>query len=430
MKTNLNIASLILLAATTLFTACKDDSDENKGFDEPNGDIVSELTVEEHKKNLENEGIAFVSKMSKASDLESYNVINTLFELTEESEFAYSTVLRRISNPTQNAHLKSSFSDDLGLSISETFNDEAGIYEWSDSEADFIKVSDATDKISYSFKVDNETAIVLINNVNTKTVMNSDGSMSLEVPTSFNASLTLGTSVLINFTFTGEYYDNATPKYLKEALNVEGFYVESVIDLKNKELVKVNNKLEYNSDNIFAFGFAIDGNIDMDEIMDEASDMDEDGNPSANQDIINKANAYFQIGNIKVDGLVNAKELIKYMSQNSNNGFDDEWTEEDATEEATKLNEYIQTYIRYADSKAIFAKGEFYVNKEINSWYNYYTQEEESETYYNSELRVVYPDGSAVSSDIFESGFSDLIVDMNKMIVDMNNSYDLDLEEM
>lgn len=430
MKTNLNIATVMLLAVTTLFTACKDDSDDNSGFEEPNGDKVSELSIEEHKTNLEDEGIAFVAKMSKASELKTYDVINSFYELTEEDDFAYSATLMRVknmaSNPTKNTSLKGTFVEDGDVGILDSFNEEAGVYEWSEAEGDFVKTSDATDKISYSFPVGSEEATLLINNVNSKIITNSNAGMSMEVPTSLSAKLTLGSTSLFSFNFTGEYYDNATPNYLKESLNIEGFYFESVIDLKNKSLVYMDNKFEYNSENIFACGFAIDGNIDMDEIMDEAVNLDEDGNPSDSQDIINRANAYFQIGNIKIDGLVNAKELIKSMSDDS---YDSEWTKEDADKETAILNENIQTYIRYADNSEIFAKGEFFTDEDTYTWYNYYN-EEQTETEYYTGLRIVYPDGSAISSDIFESGFSDLINDMNDMIVDMNNNYDLDLDEM
>lgn len=424
---NLNTISACFLAGTLLFTSCKDD--EGNEFQEPNGDKVSTLTTEQHKENLESEGIAFVNNMKAASNMEAYQVMDAFSDLMDDEDYYNSahSISNRIkniaNNPQQAASLKS-ISYEVGAeNPSDTFFEESGIYTWDASENDFVKTANSNDIISYTFPVEDQNATFVISNFASTTLVGAEGSMDIEVPTSLNAKLTLGTTVLCEFGFSAEFFDNATPKYLKETLLLEGYLFESVMDLRNQALAKSDNKFEYNGANIFACGFAIDGNIDLDQIM---KDLDEEGTPSSNQEVINRANAYFQIGNIKIDGLINAKELIEAMTTDSSG----EMTKEDVEVEAEKLNEAIQTYIRYANSDEIFAKGDFYVAETTNSYYDYSSQEEIYQSYYNSDMRIVYPDGSAISTDVLDSGFSDMIKEMNKLIVDMNNNYDMDLEEI
>lgn len=399
----------MFVAGMFMLSACSkdDDTPENK---------LSDLTAEEHKQNMEDEGVKFVQNMDAIASLEVYDVMEQFTQLMDQSNFgAYAPLqasLDKIADlrnqPPTSVDLKS-YSEGEINSFSAGFNELAGIYTWDGTE---WTEQAATDQITFNFNVEEKTASISLYNFTYKTATNQDATdFTVELPTSLNMSIKLGEAELCSFTFTGEYYDNDTPKYLEEVFNLEGFVLKGIFDLKDKSHLKTSGEFKYNETIILANGFELEGNVDYTAIKAKMDQLEgEDGLPM-DQDIVEKTNAYFQIGNVKADALFDVKSLLNDMQ----NVSAEEQTDEKMVE---LLNKNVKVYVRYADSKEVMAYGQFYMAP-----YSDY-----GETYYELSMRMILSDESAIDGSFFDNGFGDMISEINALIAKLNTNYGADLD--
>ncbi len=402
------------LSAGLLITSCGKEKEEETPTEKE-----STLKPEEHKSNIESEGIAFVKNMDAAANLQTYDVITEFMDLMtskDESPLApINSALNHINSLKSAPNLKSFKleSADNQQSMSQMFNENTGIYTWNPASEEWVKKASTT-VISYSFKTKSgSTASISLSNFSVITGKNQDASIGIaELPTSLKLAITLGTTELCSFSVTGEYYDNDTPKYLQEVITLEGFNFTSTLNLRDKTKFILDNSFKYNSTIIFANGLNIDGNIDYDAIIKESEKKD---GPSADQNIVNSTNAYFQIGNIKADALFNVKAAMQAEKAIA---------EKDKTtqKQVDLLNANTKLTIKYADKNEIIARGEFYVTEE----YDYYDEVNTT----SPAMRMVFTDKSAIDGDYFQNGFGDMITEMNTIITKMNKNYGLELEPM
>lgn len=428
MKTvNLRILASLFIAFSLLFTACDDDSDgddsseNNTGVVIPDDSNESSLTAEQHKTNLESEGVAFVNKMDAMADLEVVSVIMELESLLSSEDAVTTSAVSRINaliaDPKQTTGVKS-INAEGDISLEELFSSVAGVYQYNETTSEWDLVEESTDAITYMFPVDTETATFTVSNFSTVAISNANMPGISELLGSINATLKLGTTTLISYSLTAQYYDTSSPKYIDEMLNIEGYKLALTLDLSNTELATFDASFKYNDSTIFAYGFKIDGDMDYDAVFAELDDDD----ISSNQSIVNAANAYYQIGNILVQGYINAANVITY--------YDVTYKDSDTQDgtEAAFMNDNIKLFISYADSKEVFAKGEFYTDSETDTYYD--GNSTYTETYYYVDMKMVFTDGTAIDDSYFETGFSKIITEVNQLITSMNSNYDADMETM
>ncbi len=174
--------------------------------------------------------------------------------------------------------------------------------------------------------------------------------------------------------------------------------------------------LEYlftdNTTTIFDFYAGVNGNLNQ-------SVIDTSSNPDG---IINNANAYFQVFNIKLAATIDYKGLSNKVNEIYSNT-----TAADSVmnrEEADAMNQYIAIVLMYADTKQKIAQAEFYPVMHTDT----YTFGNQTYTsyYYSSDIRFIFSDGSKGDlATYFGSGFSAVVSDFNNLLIKLNTNFNL-----
>ena len=96
--------------------------------------------------------------------------------------------------------------------------------------------------------------------------------------------------------------------------------------------------------------------------------------------------------------------------------------EDMATEDAvTLMNKHIAMKVLYAKENQVIAKGEFY--KEL--------KEDMSGTMeYEPSMKMVFADDSSIDDNFFETGFGDMVTEINKLITTMNTNYKANMQPL
>ncbi len=404
---------VLFIAGLCAFSACNND--------DGNGEVFSDLTTEQHKAKLEEEGIIFAKNMEAVADLQMFDVVDAFLSFQEQENanvnpalaFGLDQVSALRNGPKTAVSLKS-----LALekgSVSSEFEAKSGIYTW---DGTGFVYSPKAGEITYIFPVGEKQvdATISITNFNVQTAATqNDPEFETELPLSVNMSVKLGETELCSYAFTGEWYENDTPKLLKEVITLEGFNFTHELS-NNKATLSMGSSFKYNETVIVANNLTIEGNVDYSELMAtiEAANSPED---AMGQDILTKANAWFQVGNVKAEGIVNVKGIMEGMEA----GMQTVESEEALMALLVELaNVNAQLYVRYADSNEIIAKSEFFLNtyEDERYTYNESTQSYElgMETVTEPDMRMIFADKSAVESDFFQTGFGDMITEIDALI--------------
>jgi hypothetical protein len=443
MKTNKIL--LILLFAGLVFTACKKDDKKESPFNAK----YSDLTVEENKQGLEDNGIAVVNELD---ELKSATAIEVAISFSDKSgatvndgsvgiNIAPMKVLAALGqkNSTQAvvSTLKSTMDDPA--SLTEMWNELVGKYTWNfDAEDwDYTELSDA---IVFEFPgkegdVTN-TASITINNFAVKTFTDIDYDIDTlidpELPTSLKMELKYNSTVLSSYVFSASYTSKGIPTSLDQTLTVDNFSVSSKLShspyTKAAETFSFKNGskiiLEMHAD---ASGDWSADNIDNstvehkdfqyvdgwtgDSVFDEYTEVQV-------ENIINNGNAYIQLENIKVAGMVDVKSLATIGRDLDEKLSNDEITNQEYSDQmVAALNKYAKFVIVYADNNEKIAVGTF------SSEYDEEYQD------YNLTMKFVFADGSKVTAEeYFSEGFDGLINEMNQFITNVNDEYGTEID--
>jgi len=326
-----------------------------------------------------------------------------------------------LNNGPKSIDLKTLVEEEPSFSLSGAFAEQAGIYTWDAALNNWTKET-ADDQITLKFTTEGEKAAVIsLFNFDYQLTTNPD-LQGMELPKSVELSLTLDGAKLIGFSFEGQYYDNDTPKFLQEIFTLEGFNLTATLDLTDKTVFDASSSFKYDETTIYANGLKLKGNIDYTEIKKEIEDAEksEEGFPT-DQKLLSETNAYFQIGNIKGDMLMDVGSMMIFMENNIPAGgeMNDELG-------AKMLNQHAKVYIRYADTNEILAYGEFYVETYEDGYYydgQYYSEEREQLS-----MRMKFSDETGIDDSFFDNGFGRMTAKINEMITEMNTNYDMELE--
>jgi hypothetical protein len=321
------------------------------------------------------------------------------------------------------------------MKVSDEYKAQVGIYEWDAVLGDWTKVAEATDEITYKFTVDATDAEVSVYGFTYREAQHNDNpEMVVELPLTLNAHIKLGDNTLSTFVFNGQWYENDTPKLLTETLVVEDFKYEATLDLMNKSNLKTSTAFTLNGENIFAAGIDIDGNVDVDEIMNLFPEEGQEGDgmgTALEQQVINNANVWFQIGNVKLEGIVNVKGIIEDLKAKMESMGEESEVDFDAIMvEIMNKEGNAALYVKYAKENEIIAKSEFYIRSYMDEEWDYATGQYVQVQKEEFDMKMVFADESAIDGDFFDNGFGDIITELNKLIVKMNTNYDLTWDEI
>lgn len=398
--------SVMLIAGLCVFSACNKDEDK--------GEALSKLKPEEHKEKLATEGEAMVEKMGAVADLETYTVVEALLNLMDEADTESNLALKFGLGEINSlkAGTKEYVEVEKIQKVSDVFKEEAGIYTWDLSTKEWLKTKESETVITYKFKVDGTDAEVSVSSF--KTIAASvDGDnvvkIDSELPLELKMHIILGDKTLTSFELKAQWNEDNTPKELVEIFVIEGFkYTTSLINTNNK--ISLETSFKHDDYTIYANGVEVDGKFDY-KTMNTFSGEDDNGYSEAlGQEVIDKGNVWFQLGNIKAVGIFDANDFIKEL---------------DPEKEPTKqvlvdlLNVHVKMYIKYANENEVMAKGEFFLEES-----DYYGEKEISVS-----CRMIFSDGSAVADDFFTTGFGKMTESISDLIKEVNKNYGFDLEE-
>lgn len=399
---------LALLALSIAFTACKknDDGDEPTAEDPFKLDY-SNLTVEQHKKELEKTGMDFMKKINTMPDEKFIKVMRNLndlnLELTSNSVKKMNSFADAASNKSVSKILSSATSTDT-----EKLSDSYGIYTYSLGTKSWKKTP-ASDRLEINFPAyktsTTNNAKITMTYVSSKINATIDESI-LELPKSSSATLLVDGLQEMKFTSAHEYKPDGTPT--KTDMNLKMGSFTMAFNVANTTEVLTNSfTFSKGTETLFSFNSTVNGTLNLGVIDDN----------ELNANDIKNANASFEIMNIKFLGALDIKAI-----NDAHNGSEDLSGKQQNDKTVAALNAHSQFVAINKTSNTIIAKTNFFATESQRCYNNLiwnnstqsYIYVNECDTSYDWEPRMIFKDGSKLSFDAFkENGFSKLIDDIN-----------------
>jgi len=426
----INFLLLLALSALLVNYSCNNENgNENENLPE---ETVSDLTPEEHKQNLQDEAIAFIDDMDPIRDADAIDVLIHFVEIAEDGNGLKSTQLENViigqviqmkDKPANAVHFKSGLAEDGPDSFSEMFDEIKGEYTYNAIDKNWTKEEHDTEMIVHfpaSADAAANNAEFRIYDFTYELASRQDiEGFTLELINSLKMDLKVDGSSVMSFVFSGEYYDDTTPKLITEVLTIGSYSWEHSINFTDKTKLLANTSMKNGDNAIWSAAIESEGNFDYDNIKENITD--EEGDEHNIPNIFSNAKASFTIENIMAEAeITNFSNLIDGIDEAE--AIEDEEASYNTLAEV--LNENVSVVIKYAEQNEVIATGEFYAFSDQE--YNYWT--EQDETYYDISFRMIFSDDSYMDDSYFENGFSGLIDRLNELISSMNNDYDLDME--
>lgn len=416
MRNHSNLFFCAILAGLVL-TACDPKAEEL---------AYANLTVEQNKEKMQDDGLATVTKLEGMSDLSGVYALRDLDNLALNStlagdpiEIAISKIIAPLTNMDKNVlgltNLRSMQADIQNLS--DILPQIGGVYTYNRTNEEFIRVANTT-KIEFVFPIGSSTTNngkLLIDNLTISTVSNA--TTSAEMPKSLDMELSKNSLPMISFEFRAAYNSVNEPSSVSTSISfVEGYdFIETFVH-SNTE-VSMELKYTFNDENILSSKFSTKGNFSTEALNKESNLEDIEW---INQ-VLDNANAYVQLGNLKVTGVVDINKGIDAYDAAFPNGVTN--TAADVDKMCTMLNANATLIVLYAKEGTVIAKSKFY-KQEYTSWeLNENTWEYKEVTGYEPSLQFIFKDGSAMDQSFFNQGFEDLQTSFEDMLQSFQTNY-------
>jgi hypothetical protein len=421
--------------AGAMLVACGSDDDAAKGNDDTGAEFpteFSDLTVEENKSNLQDNGIEFTNSVETLKNSSGIETSIAFSGFAEDGDLSVGgrksalPIFDLVNNLRNFAQNDQSVDKTLGTlrtsaeveSIQAELDNAAGTYTYNGQGWDYVAA--ASGKIVFKFpSKDNGTTnnaeytLYGYTGVNvTNSAVNGEGYTG-EYPTGLKIDLTIDGQKKLEYSFAAAYNSKGEPTSLTIAVKVDAFVLAYEVS-NDVSKASVRYSLKENDKNLYVLGADAEGNFDTSNIE----------NSSGGDDVVNKGTIYFQLLNIKFSGEIDVKNLMTAISAIPEQ---DEFEEEKA--EAAAYNANSTMVIFYADSKKKIAEGEVVAvtktetytyydcewNDEIQDYicgYKEYTEERTTK-----DLQLVFADESRMSLETYiESGFGQLTDKLEELV--------------
>ncbi len=397
---------LAVLALSIVFTACKKNKEEPVAED-PFKLGYSNLTVEEHKKNLETSGLDFMTKVNSMPDEKFIKVMKNLINLELELESNNMNKMMGVAEGASNKNI-AKILEAVTNNETQKLSDNYGVYTYNATTKKW-NITDSKDKLEINFPaLENQTknnAKIIMNYVMSGITTTIDDE-KLELPKSASAMLLVDGKEEMKFTSAHEYKADGTPTKTDISLKM-GSYIMAFNVANNTEVLTNSFSLSKGTETLFSFNSTGNGNMNVG-IADGAKDAAE---------VVKNANANFEIMNVKFSGIFD----IKGFSDNQKTYEKLPSKLEKNKKEVDGLNKFSQFVVINKTNNSIIAKTEFaaVIRESCYSTWNWnnatqnYTIEKKCNPSYDWEPRLVFKDGSKLSFEAFkENGFAKLIKDI------------------
>ncbi|HYC87309.1 MAG TPA: hypothetical protein VEB86_18885 [Chryseosolibacter sp.] len=421
----------IVMTSPVLTSCDKDDSEDVR----PKVEIpteFSELTVEQNKENLEDNGIALVGKMTSLKDAPGINTTASLNHFlsiadvpeggraaTNNKAVKMMILLSRfgIGNAKASDVLKGFRArEEEPQTPQEVFNEYKGTYTFNHTtqQWDYAAGGDA---IIFKFpSTENGTtnnAELSIYGYTTQAVVNDAAEYDGDVPTALKADLSVNGTKQIEYSWAASYKNNGEPTSIVTTLKIGTFLFAFEVKNTTSE-IGINYSLTENGTNLLSFGAGASGNFNSDNI----------GDSEAAADVVTSSSAYFQIMNIKFAGEVQVKTLEDALD-----------AADTIEEEAAAYNAGTTFVVFYADSKEKIADLEFYgttVTEEYDFCFDQNGDGIESEdecehytdTYEKIDVRLVFADQSKTDLETYtDVGFEEFEAELDEFTASLEEDF-------
>jgi len=439
-----------MLGIVITFSACKKDDDSS---DSTYDVKYNEASVDENKGTIEDNGIEFTQEMDAMKELEAVEVASNMASLNDKGGFPMGSsamqmipinilsALKKSSSPNSiSAELKSVTEDPENLE--EVWDQIVGVYEYNSTIDEFETVSQGGNEVIIKFPGKEgditNNAQFKINNFNyveiTEPVFTEEGEdygiVGQQLPISVHAELTYEGSVLSTFDFSASYKNNGIPTKCNSTLAVNPYSIS--VSISHDPYSNASSKFSFEKrGKILLETFAeMNGDWSKENIEDNVETVREvneyytdESTEVTFENIVSNANAYFQILNIKVAGMVDIKSLATKV-----NDYEDQLDAGTITEEtyASKMAEAINAHaklvvLNIAENRMIAKVQAYkYYDDEYDEWY--------------ASAKFVFGDGSSIDSETYMANeeyreeFGDLIDQINALIDDFKADYKLDID--
>lgn len=396
MKKNVIVVGLLCLSLTALIS-CND-----KKKDKEDEETMSELTVEQHKTNLQNEGVALVDNMTAMENMSSIQIIQDFSNL-EVAEDEMAAPVLKILSPL--SAIKSNGASVLKLkslseesqTLSELFAERAGVYAYNAEILDWELEKETSNEITFKFPAGSSTtnnASISITNFEVMASPNAETSSAefAELVKSLKVVVAKNEVPQLTFIMSASYNADGLPQNSNFAFTFAEGYVFSATTVLTSKVASFDQSFTYKLKNLFSTHLDFDGSINYDNIM----TVNEEN--MAEQSVLNYSNAWISIGNLKLQGVVNVKKLLPIIKKEEER--EEELTEASAKTLATNFNDNMKLYMKYIDSNSIIAKCNFHAYEEEDDYYG---------NYWAVNPQVLFSDNSSMDeSTFFKSGFNQL----------------------
>ncbi|HEY9048351.1 MAG TPA: hypothetical protein VIN08_20730 [Ohtaekwangia sp.] len=434
-KNYLKFSALIL--SGILAVSCGKDDEETNNTNEPEFPTeYSDLTVEQNKANLEDNGISLVKSVTSLKNTSGIQTSIAFSKHLDGSTLPDNLSNGRVSN-TQGVNLltilaslgndKTSVADALSnmrveagdfTSFQEEYESLLGIYTYSKAN-DTWTYTQTGSKIVFRFPstengTTNNAEYSVYDYKGTQITSNIGGdSYTGDYPTALKADLTIDGTKKMEYSFSAAYDSNGEPTNVSTSITIDNYKFS--YDVENTTTkASVDYGLTQDGKNLFAFGARATGNFN-------SGNIENSGGP---EDVFETGSAYFQILNIKFSGEVNTPELVKALD-----------AAKTKAEQAAAWNANYKLIVFYADSKKKIADSEFYVTTEsitypdygsdqckFDQWGYPYDCPDVTETRENLEVRIVFADNTKSDLATYtETGFEDIQDELSAFIEDLGN---------
>jgi len=427
-----NIGLLLITSFVFLLSSCSKEP-ANNGVSKGN---TGTYKAEESKEMMESTGLELVEQMDQMKDVEAVaysaeliDFINTsdpFADLDFKNNPAISVLkcLKDINegdNDIKNLNKLIEKGNDPE-SVQEAFEEVSGIYTWSYSLNDW-SYSSSSDDIVFVFPVEvnglKNLAYYTISyqgtNVEFPDFMELD--YSGDVPDQVSSTLTVNGDVCLSYKIIIGWNADGIPGSIISELGMGSFMytIEASYSSSNAGL---SSRFTNNSTTIFDYGCTMYGNFSLSSLQDFESDYYDDDPVIP----IESYYIYYQLLNLKVDGTIDVTNLEEEIRKIDNMDYDD-WDEYDR-DMVTAINKYCDFQVTNASSNALIADLELYTYMEETHGYYDTVQPYTDQTV---SAKFVFSDGSSQDVETyFESGFDNLIDQINTALEGVNEDYDID----
>ncbi|HKK61524.1 MAG TPA: hypothetical protein VJ951_03120 [Bacteroidales bacterium] len=440
MKTLFKISMLSLVVV--FFAACGEDDPANIPF--------SENTIEEDKQIVENSAIEVANTMNAMKDVEAVDASVSLgMHLGMADPFSSKGIMKAefLTTVTKVAGLQDGSSDIYDVmkataapvelaedpeSIQDVWDELVGIYAWNASTEDWDYTPNDT-KIEFQFpSTENgatNNAVLQVTNYSgfypTESLVEEE--YTGDLPESLNIDLTVDDASVMSFSFEVEYRNDGVPVSIESILTMDVFSMEMAMSNDDSK-AEASYKFTNGGETVLEMSAAVEGDFSDENIEDntytETNDYGDEWEELDAGGVFSNGNFKFQVYNISLNGKGNIKNLADSLEIIYPDDYWDDPSFDElaaAEDEAALINNNLDIWALDEEAGVKIAEAEAYVYEES---YGQYTD-------YWVEMRLRFGDGTYVDLETyFDDGFDQFVAELNKMIVDLNADYDLELEQI